>query len=260
MEPFTLSIGDTLDLHTFQPREIGSLIPEWMDQNRRAGRHCLRLITGKGTGALRKGALALVERHPFVSKIETDANWGALVLHLRPRSEDEARVRAILTANPSFVHALEVLAAAGPPGAWLGGGFVRDRVWQHLHRRAEDPPTTDLDVAWFGAGDPAADAEHTRHLSEALALPWDVADQARFGATSAEAGVARWPETATAIGARLSGVGLELLAPHGWDDLLGLVVAPTPTTSPTLFRARCAAKRWRQRFPLLRVEPGPQTE
>lgn len=260
MEPFSLSIGDTLDLHTFQPREIGSLIPEWMDQNRRAGRLCLRLITGKGTGALRKGALELVERHPFVAKIEADANWGAVVLHLRPRSEDEARVRAILTANPAFVEALQLLAAHGPPEAWLGGGFVRDRVWQRLHRRDEDPPTTDLDVAWLGAGDPEADAAWTRRLSEARAWPWDVADQARFGAPSAEAGIARWPETATAIGARLRDQHLELLAPHGWDDLIGLVVAPTPTTSPALFRARCAAKRWRQRFPRLRVEPGNQTE
>jgi hypothetical protein len=256
MQPLPLTIGDTLDLHTFQPRDIGSLIPEWMDQNRRAGRHCLRLITGKGSGALRKGALELVERHPFVAKVETDGNWGAVVLYLKPRSEDEARVRAILLANPAFVEALTTLADHGPPGAWLGGGFVRDRVWQHLHRREEDPPTTDLDVAWFGAGDPDADADWTLRLSTALARPWDVADQARFGASSAEDGIARWPETATAIGARFTREGLELLAPHGWDDLLGLVVAPTPTTIPALFRARCAAKRWRQRFPRLRVEPG----
>jgi DNA-nicking Smr family endonuclease len=75
-------IGPELDLHTFQPREIGSLIPEYFAQCRARGLFRVRLIHGKGSGALRSGVHANLARLPEVEQViwpadESGGGWGA---------------------------------------------------------------------------------------------------------------------------------------------------------------------------------------
>jgi hypothetical protein len=166
-------------------------------------------------------------------------------------AQDEARVRAILAGCPRLLEALDVVARYGPPGAWIGAGAVRNRVWHALHQRPGEPEDVDVDVVWAGAGDPLEDAAYTRVLAERLDRPWEVVDQRRYGAASAEDGMARWPETATGVAAR---AGLELFAAHGWEDVVGMVVRRVDAFPEAEWRARLAAKRWRQRFPWVRVE------
>ena len=62
-----------------------------------------------------------------------------------------------------------------------------------------------------------------------------------------------WPETATAIAARLLGEHVEILAPHGIGDLLGLIVRPTPVfvNKMEIYRARQEQKKWSERWPKL---------
>jgi hypothetical protein len=262
-DPVAVPLGGTLDLHTFRPSDVGALVPDWLAASREAGHLTVRVVHGKGTGALRAGVLALLERSPLVRATAGDGNWGGVVVHLHDPAGDEGRVRAILAASPRFRAALAALAEAGPPGAWLGAGALRNRVWHALHRRPGEADDTDLDVAWHGPGDPAADAAWTARLRARLDVAWEVVDQARYGAPSAEAGLARWPETATAIGARLrpgrapdpaDPDAVELCAPHGLGDLVGMVVRPVPGFDPAAWRARLAAKQWRRRFPWVRVE------
>ena len=65
---------------------------------------------------------------------------------------------------------------------------------------------------------------------------------------------ARWPETATAVAARWSNGDVELLAPHGVEDLVSLIVRPTPAfmgRRDEIVR-RIATKNWRVRWPKLR--------
>ncbi|MFZ5481659.1 MAG: nucleotidyltransferase family protein [Myxococcota bacterium] len=250
-EPVAIPLGDTLDLHTFRPRDVGSLVPEWLTACREAGMLEVRVVHGKGTGALRAGVLALLERSPLVRALASDGNWGGVTVRLWDPREDEARVRAILAGSPRFRAALGALAAVGPPGAWLGAGAVRNRVWHVLHHLPGEPDDRDLDVAWHGAGDPDEDARWTARLREALDAPWEVVDQARHGAPSAEAGIARWPETATCVAAR----GDTLLAAYGWGDVVGMVVRPIPGLPADTWRARLATKQWRRRFPWVRIEP-----
>ena len=61
--------------------------------------------------------------------------------------------------------------------------------------------------------------------------------------------LAHWPETATAIAARLGPGGVEILAPHGLADLLALIARPTPAyrAKPGPVLARIAAKGWAAR-------------
>ena len=82
-------IGPELDLHTFRPNEIGSLLPEYFAECRKRGILRVRIIHGKGSGALRTGVHQLLEKLPEVAEViwpadETSGSWGATWVLLRP--------------------------------------------------------------------------------------------------------------------------------------------------------------------------------
>jgi len=87
-DPVPLEINGELDLHTFSPRDIGDLIPTWFDECRKAGLLNVRIIHGKGTGALRKGVHALLARRPEVIDYklgdQSSGSWGATRVRLKP--------------------------------------------------------------------------------------------------------------------------------------------------------------------------------
>ena len=86
-QPLEIPIEDSLDLHTFRPEDVGELLPEWIEACRAAGLKELRVIHGKGTGALRRSVEAILGRHPLVRSFRTaheDAGgWGATLVTLR---------------------------------------------------------------------------------------------------------------------------------------------------------------------------------
>jgi DNA-nicking Smr family endonuclease len=86
-DPVPLPLDGTLDLHAFAPGEIGSLLPEWIGACREAGLRELRIVHGKGTGALRRSVEALLARDPRVASFrpagEDAGGWGATLVLLR---------------------------------------------------------------------------------------------------------------------------------------------------------------------------------
>lgn len=87
MEPIEYPIDGMLDLHAFDPREVGSLVPEYLRACRERGLLRVRIIHGKGTGALRRSVHALLDRETSVVRYhaaEDASGWGATVAHLRP--------------------------------------------------------------------------------------------------------------------------------------------------------------------------------
>lgn len=189
------------------------------------------------------------------------------------------RLAAILAADCLRLHLLAVLRdawprdalpwEAWPQEAWIGAGAVRNAVWDHLHGRPVSPPAGDIDVVWF---DPdRATAEADRRIEDALraafpAADWSVRNQARMHGRNGDPpyrstrdAISHWPETATAIAARLApdrpaGDRVEILAPHGLGDLFGLILRPTPAfrgRKLPLFRERVRDKGWLERWPRL---------
>lgn len=80
-------IDGILDLHSFKPKEINSLIPEYITECISRNIVEIRIIHGKGKGILRRGVHALLERDPRVISFETAhdrSSWGATVVHLTP--------------------------------------------------------------------------------------------------------------------------------------------------------------------------------
>lgn len=85
--PVEIPITSEIDLHTFRPREIGSLLPEYFRECRQRGLLEVRVIHGKGSGNLREGVQQLLKRLPevisFRSGNETEGGWGATMVRLR---------------------------------------------------------------------------------------------------------------------------------------------------------------------------------
>lgn len=84
-EPEQFPINGVLDLHTFKPDDIGSLIPEYIEACLEKDITSLRIIHGKGTGALRRGVHALLNRNPHVVSygLATDkSSWGATLVEI----------------------------------------------------------------------------------------------------------------------------------------------------------------------------------
>ena len=84
--PIELPIDGTLDLHTFRPQEIKSLLPDYLAACRERGILAVRIIHGKGTGELRRTVQALLARLPEVVSCRTAGEeaggWGATLVVL----------------------------------------------------------------------------------------------------------------------------------------------------------------------------------
>ena len=82
-EPVEVPIDGVLDLHTFQPREVKQLIADYLDECLARGILDVRIIHGKGTGALRRTVHAVLERLEIVESFGQGENWGATVVRLK---------------------------------------------------------------------------------------------------------------------------------------------------------------------------------
>ncbi|MCF8050224.1 MAG: Smr/MutS family protein [Desulfobacterales bacterium] len=86
MEPIEFPISDELDLHTFRPSEVSDLLDDYFEECLARGIFSVRVIHGKGTGALKKRVRAILEKHPLVTSY-SDASpeaggWGATRVEL----------------------------------------------------------------------------------------------------------------------------------------------------------------------------------
>ena len=177
-----------------------------------------------------------------------------------------SQIGSILRADAFRWHVLEVVRALHLPDGWIGAGFVRNAVWDHLHERPSSPLTGDVDVIWFDPGrtDPAEDRKHETALCLAEpSVTWSVKNQARMHTrnddlpyASATDAMRCWPETATAVAARRHADGrCEIATPFGSGDLLNLILRPTPRFSREkrgIYEARLRTKDWTSSWPLLR--------
>ncbi|MCK7476401.1 MAG: Smr/MutS family protein [Candidatus Moduliflexus flocculans] len=74
--PVELVIDGVLDLHTFSPKDVKDLVPEYIGECLQRGITELRIIHGKGTGTLKAIVHSLLEKDPRVASFR-DAGIGA---------------------------------------------------------------------------------------------------------------------------------------------------------------------------------------
>jgi len=71
-DPLRVPIEGALDLHAFAPRDVPSVVEEYVNAAHAAGLREVRLIHGRGTGVQRGLVQRVLERHPLVSQFSDD--------------------------------------------------------------------------------------------------------------------------------------------------------------------------------------------
>lgn len=84
--PAAIAIDGELDLHPFSPREVKPLVLEYIEVCKQRGITELRIVHGKGIGALRRTVHALLAKHPDVASYRLggmgEGSWGATLVTL----------------------------------------------------------------------------------------------------------------------------------------------------------------------------------
>jgi len=90
-DPVAIPIEDWIDLHTFLPREIPSLLEEYLTECRKKGFREVRIIHGKGKGVQRNIVHSFLEKSPLVESFEPApqeaGSWGATLVYLKKAAE-----------------------------------------------------------------------------------------------------------------------------------------------------------------------------
>ena len=84
-DPIRIPIEAELDLHPFAPRDIPSVVQEYLDAAAEAGLTEVRLVHGRGRGVQRGIVQQALERHPRVAEFwdDTASHLGATIARLR---------------------------------------------------------------------------------------------------------------------------------------------------------------------------------
>ena len=87
-----IPIEDSIDLHTFQPKEIPSLLEEYLLECEKKGLREVRIIHGKGKGVQRTIVHSFLGKSPLVDSYEAApleaGAWGATLVYLRRANHD----------------------------------------------------------------------------------------------------------------------------------------------------------------------------
>jgi DNA-nicking Smr family endonuclease len=82
-----IPIEDWIDLHTFSPKEIPSLLEDYLEECRKKGFQDVRIIHGKGKGVQRKIVHSFLEESPLVETFKEAppeaGSWGATLATLK---------------------------------------------------------------------------------------------------------------------------------------------------------------------------------
>ena len=180
-------------------------------------------------------------------------------------TELEARLGAIVRANPDLMGVLQTACSLELPDWLIVSGAVYQSVLNHLTGRPSGYGLKDYDLAYFDASDLSYEAEDVviRRASAAFDPPLrdlvEVRNQARvhlwfelhFGepygplSCSAEA-LTRFTSATFAVGVRLEPDGrLHVEAPFGLQDLFALRLRPNPRRETRGFAATAASVRAR---------------
>jgi hypothetical protein len=174
-------------------------------------------------------------------------------------------IAAIIAQDPVGMKQLRAVRSLGLPDWCIAAGFVRNRVWDHLHGISPPREPPDIDVLFFDRADLSREREaayETRLDQMMSGVAWEVRNQARMHLRknvpphrdTAEA-MTFWLETVTAVGIRLEDDDtITVIAPLGTDDLVNLRCRPTAFGRTRLdeYEERISRKRWRELWPMVR--------
>jgi DNA-nicking Smr family endonuclease len=85
-----IPIMDWIDLHIFSPREIPSLLEDYLTECQKKGFMEVRIIHGKGKGVQRNIVHSFLKKSPLVESFKDapleSGSWGATIANLKKKS------------------------------------------------------------------------------------------------------------------------------------------------------------------------------
>src|SRR4051812_40152507 len=85
-EPVEIPITDSLDLHSFSPKDIRNVVEAYLDEAHKKGFSIVRIIHGKGVGVQREIVRKVLSETFFVKSFknapEFSGSWGATIVQL----------------------------------------------------------------------------------------------------------------------------------------------------------------------------------
>ncbi|MCR8644830.1 nucleotidyltransferase family protein [Paenibacillus sp. N1-5-1-14] len=178
---------------------------------------------------------------------------------------NEQDIVQLITDDSWMMDILKAARTLELPDWWVCAGFVRSKVWDVLHGFEERTPMQDVDVIYYDPKslDEAVEKEFEQKLIRIMPdVPWSVKNEARMHvinnippyASSVDA-ISKFPETVTALGLSINEQDQVILtAPCGIEDLLNLVLRPTPYFEQTIermdiYKERIHKKNWISYWP-----------
>jgi hypothetical protein len=161
---------------------------------------------------------------------------------------------------------LKLIKEINYPDCWIGAGFVRNRVWDYLHNYKYDTPLNDIDVVYYSKdySFQGKDKKLAFELTNNIGKKVSIKNQAFMHLynnheqyVSTYNAISYWTETATCIGVRLIDDELQVMAPHGLNDLFALLITPTDASSNgcNIVLRRVHEKNWLSLWPRLTLAP-----
>jgi dsDNA-specific endonuclease/ATPase MutS2 len=83
-EPVELEITDSIDLHSFAPRDVKAVVEAYLAEAHKKGFRLVRIIHGKGIGVQREIVRKVLQNTDFVKTFKTadefSGSWGATIV------------------------------------------------------------------------------------------------------------------------------------------------------------------------------------
>lgn len=180
----------------------------------------------------------------------------------------EKEIIALIENDPWMMQVLHATESMNLPDWMIGAGFVRNKVWDELHGyQREVVDTADIDLIYFDSKNLSEQKEKDidTELRKKININWATKNQARMHVVnnndpyvSSRDALAHWVETATAVAVKIENGYPKLITPYGLDDLVSLIVRPTPYFKNDLekFYERIEKKQWLKKWPKLKVATG----
>jgi hypothetical protein len=175
----------------------------------------------------------------------------------KERFNYEAVLEKMLLGNEFHYLILDALRNYSDEKLWLGGGVVRNFVWDSLHN--VKTVNKDVDIFYFNK------SETSKYFEKIVpSINWSVKNQARMHLVNDEPpyknlreAIEKFPETASSVVCRLTDKNhILIIAPHSLRDLFTLIVQPTPHFSSSILKIerynyRIKKKKWITKWPNL---------
>jgi len=177
----------------------------------------------------------------------------------------QEKLKQHISENNDLMADLRLVRSLELPQCYIAAGYIRNYVWDLLHGYDYRSEHSDIDVVYYDPDDcsESRDLEVEQYLIQTTSCSkWSVKNQARMHVRNHDepypstwGAISKWPETATAVGARINASDeLEICAPYGLEDLFGLLVRRCPLfDDKDYFMKRFDQKKWLEKWPMLKV-------